>query len=97
MRYDGMTVYEVAEALGHDVCETCKEQVCTNPGHGGCCTYDGPGYQVEGLTWCKVCGPAARLENEPTLVEGIPLVIDDPETTPIKNISMRDIVEGRLR
>lgn len=79
-----LNVYEVAAALGHDVCETCKEQVCTNPGHGGSCAYDSPGYEVDGLVFCQACGEAARLEDEPTQVEAIPLACDVEETTPIR-------------
>lgn len=92
-----MNVYEVAAALGHEVCETCKEQVCGNPSHTGC-VYDGPGFQVDGLTFCKVCGPEAEaFENADTDVHGIPLACDEAETTPVRNVTMRDIVEGRLR
>lgn len=87
-------VYEIAEALGHDVCETCKEQVCRNTGHTGC-AYDGPGYVTPDgcLVFCQSCGEAARLEDEPTQVEPIPLACDVEETTPIRHETAAELAQ----
>ena len=87
-------VYEIAAALGHDVCETCQDQVCRNPGHTGC-AYDGPGYVTPdgSLVFCQACDEAARLEDEPTQVEPIPLACDVEETTPIRHEKASELAQ----